>query len=74
VVSGLPLLYERHAPEMARLALELMDSVKEHHIHHMPEETLKLRVGLHSGKNFIFWQLQNYFFSEWKRIDKKLTN
>jgi hypothetical protein len=68
VVSGLPLLYERHAPEMARLALELMDSVKEHRIHHLPEETLKLRVGLHSGKLFM---LSTPFVI---RIDNKIDN
>jgi class 3 adenylate cyclase len=50
VVSGLPIPYEKHAAEMACLALELLESVKGHKITHLPGEQLQLRVGLHSGK------------------------
>jgi len=49
VVSGLPTVYERHAHEMSLLALELLESVKQHVIPHMPDEKLQLRIGLHSG-------------------------
>jgi len=49
VVSGLPTVYDRHAQEMSLLALELLDSVKEYVIPHLPEEQLRLRIGLHSG-------------------------
>ena len=49
VVSGLPTVHERHAQENALLALELLDSVKQHVIPHMPELKLQLRIGLHSG-------------------------
>ena len=49
VVSGLPIVFERHAPEMARLALELLDSVRVLRIDHLPGRVLQLRVGLHSG-------------------------
>jgi len=49
VVSGLPTVYERHAQEMSLLALELLDSVKQHVIPHMSQEQLQLRIGLHSG-------------------------
>jgi len=49
VVSGLPTVYDRHAQEMCLLALELLDSVKQHVVPHMPDEKLQLRIGLHSG-------------------------
>jgi len=49
VASGLPTVYDRHAQEMSLLALELLDSVKQHVIPHLPEEKLRLRIGLHSG-------------------------
>ena len=49
VASGLPTVYERHAAEMSLLALELLDSVKQHVIPHMPDQQLQLRIGLHSG-------------------------
>jgi len=50
VVSGLPTAYDRHAQEMSLLALELLDSVKEYIIPHLPHEKLRLRIGLHSGE------------------------
>jgi class 3 adenylate cyclase len=49
VVSGLPIPHDGHASELARLALELRDSIKDHVIQHIPEERLQLRIGLHSG-------------------------
>jgi len=49
VASGLPTVYDRHAQEMSLLALELLDSVKQHTIPHIPEQKLQLRIGLHSG-------------------------
>jgi len=50
VASGLPTVYDRHAQEMSLLALELLDSVKNHVIHHLPLEKIQLRIGLHSGQ------------------------
>lgn len=50
VVSGLPLRNaEKHAGEIASMALELLDAVKTHKISHRPNEMLKLRIGIHSG-------------------------
>jgi len=49
VASGLPSVYDRHAQEMSLLALELLDSVKQHIIPHLPQKTIQLRIGLHSG-------------------------
>jgi len=50
VASGLPTIYERHAQEMSLLALELLDSVKDHVIQHLPEQRTQLRIGLHTGR------------------------
>ena len=58
VVSGLPIVFERHASEMARLALELQESVKFLKVVHLPDEAVQLRVGLHSGRcHFILCML-----------------
>uniref|UniRef100_H3CL07 Guanylate cyclase n=1 Tax=Tetraodon nigroviridis TaxID=99883 RepID=H3CL07_TETNG len=50
VVSGLPVRNGAlHAPEIARMALALLDAVRTFQIRHRPEEQLKLRIGIHSG-------------------------
>lgn len=49
VVSGLPIRNEEHAGEIASMALHVLESVKKFTIRHRPNETLKLRIGLHSG-------------------------
>ncbi|KRT81180.1 Adenylate and Guanylate cyclase, partial [Oryctes borbonicus] len=50
VVSGLPVRNgDRHAGEIASMALELLAAVKGHSIPHRPKETLKLRIGIHTG-------------------------
>ncbi|XP_074648742.1 atrial natriuretic peptide receptor 1-like isoform X2 [Tubulanus polymorphus] len=50
VVSGLPELNEdRHASEIAILALNLLESVHKFQTIHMPELKLQLRIGIHSG-------------------------
>ncbi|XP_047343121.1 receptor-type guanylate cyclase Gyc76C-like isoform X2 [Vespa velutina] len=50
VVSGLPLKNgNRHAGEIASMSLELLNAVKHHTIAHRPQETLKLRIGIHTG-------------------------
>ncbi|XP_063972285.1 receptor-type guanylate cyclase Gyc76C-like isoform X1 [Diachasmimorpha longicaudata] len=50
VVSGLPLKNgNRHAGEIASMSLELLNAVKQHTIAHRPQETLKLRIGIHTG-------------------------
>ena len=50
VVSGLPERNgDRHAGEIALLALELIDSIKGFEIPHIPGTFLNMRVGLHSG-------------------------
>ncbi|KAI9581516.1 receptor-type guanylate cyclase Gyc76C-like isoform X1 [Glossina fuscipes] len=50
VVSGLPIKNgNRHAGEIASMALELLQAVKQHRIAHRPNETLRLRIGIHTG-------------------------
>ena len=49
-VSGLP---KRngilHAGEIASMSLHLLSAIKKFRIRHRPDDTLKLRIGLHSG-------------------------
>ncbi|KAL0272544.1 UNVERIFIED_CONTAM: hypothetical protein PYX00_005475 [Menopon gallinae] len=50
VVSGLPIKNgDRHAGEIASMSLELLEAVKNHRIAHRPNDTLKLRIGIHTG-------------------------
>ncbi|XP_070536696.1 atrial natriuretic peptide receptor 1-like isoform X4 [Ptychodera flava] len=51
VVSGLPIRNgDFHAREIARMALALLNAVVTgFRIRHLPEEQLKLRIGIHSG-------------------------
>ncbi|KAK6625291.1 Receptor-type guanylate cyclase Gyc76C [Polyplax serrata] len=50
VVSGLPIKNgDRHAGEVASMSLELLEAVKNHKIAHRPQDTLKLRIGIHTG-------------------------
>ncbi|XP_063620274.1 receptor-type guanylate cyclase Gyc76C-like isoform X1 [Cydia splendana] len=50
VVSGLPIRNnDKHVGEIASMALELLNAVKSHKISHRPNETLKLRIGIHTG-------------------------
>lgn len=52
VVSGLPVRNGHlHAREIARTALALLKNVHKFKIRHRPDEQLRLRIGLHSGKN-----------------------
>jgi len=50
VVSGLPKPNAgRHIVEISNMALELLDQVSHFTIRHRPDETLKLRAGIHAG-------------------------
>lgn len=50
VVSGLPVRNgTRHAMQIARMSLALLKAVHTFKIRHRPEESLRLRIGLHSG-------------------------
>jgi atrial natriuretic peptide receptor A len=52
VVSGLPTRNgDLHAREISRMALTILDAVIHFRIRHRPDEKLKIRIGLHSGRN-----------------------
>ena len=49
VVSGLPERTPLHAGNIAAMAVELLAAVKNFKIAHRPNDTLQLRIGIHSG-------------------------
>ena len=50
VVSGLPKPNEgRHIAEICSMALNFLDEVSRFTMRHRPDETLKLRIGIHAG-------------------------
>lgn len=50
VVSGLPVRNDdRHAGEIASMALHLLKKIKRFEIRHQTGEQLRLRIGIHSG-------------------------
>ncbi|XP_051002924.1 guanylate cyclase 2G-like [Acomys russatus] len=50
VASGLPIRNgAQHAEEIATMSLRLLSTTTHFQIGHMPEERLKLRIGLHTG-------------------------
>ena len=49
VVSGLPDKTDKHAGNIASLAIELLAAVQTFRIPHRPNDRLKLRIGIHSG-------------------------
>ncbi|XP_022917682.1 receptor-type guanylate cyclase Gyc76C-like [Onthophagus taurus] len=50
VVSGLPVRNNAyHTGEIASMALDLLSHVRDHRIPHRPNETVKLRIGIHTG-------------------------
>ena len=52
VVSGLPVPNgDAHAGQIASLALTLLNQIKTFEIRHMPGQSLKLRIGVHSGND-----------------------
>uniref|UniRef100_A0A182VU62 Guanylate cyclase n=1 Tax=Anopheles minimus TaxID=112268 RepID=A0A182VU62_9DIPT len=51
VVSGLPLRNgDRHAGEIASMALHLLNSISSLEIRHRPGEFIQMRIGIHSGQ------------------------
>ena len=50
VVSGLPIPNTDHTKEISLMALEIRKAVSLLKIPHMPEEQLKLRIGIHTGE------------------------
>ncbi|KAM9837894.1 guanylate cyclase 2G [Aulostomus maculatus] len=50
VASGLPISNgNKHALEISTMALHFLNAIKLFRIHHMPNESLTIRIGIHSG-------------------------
>lgn len=55
VASGLPIRNgKKHAGEIGRMSLQLLQKVNTFVVKHRPKEVLKLRIGIHSGKTDLF--------------------
>ena len=51
VVSGLPIRNNNnHAGEIASMSLHLLRAIQDFPIRHLPAETIRLRIGIHSGE------------------------
>ena len=50
VVSGVPNKTDLHARHVAMMSLEMVKAGRDFQIPHLPEEPLKIRVGVHSGR------------------------
>jgi class 3 adenylate cyclase len=51
VVSGAPQRNEDlNVTEIAYLSLAVLDAVNNYEIGHLPDEKLKIRIGIHTGK------------------------
>jgi hypothetical protein len=52
VASGLPVRNGIiHAHEIARMALKLIEAARSFKIRHRPNEKLRLRIGIHTGRS-----------------------
>lgn len=52
VVSGLPVRNgDKHAGEIASMALHLLRRIRKFELPHKPGEGLQIRIGIHSGKH-----------------------
>lgn len=60
VASGLPQRNgQRHAAEIANMALDILSAVGSFRMRHMPDMSVRIRIGLHSGNSPPPWaQLQ----------------
>ena len=57
VVSGMPEATDRHAWEIAAMALDLLQVTKTFAVPHSPKEHIKLRIGIHTGTFDVFISL-----------------
>jgi len=64
VVSGLPVRNgNKHAGEIAAMALNLLSCVKDFTVPHMKTKKVQLRIGIHTGNwtGFCFEEIACYF-------------
>ena len=68
VVSGLPVRNGiNHAREIARMSLRLLERVKTFRIRHRPNDKMKLRIGLHTGK----WKKEKFYWNSFCELESK---
>lgn len=61
VASGLPIRNgTKHVEEIATMSLHFLSAMTSFKIGHMPNEKLRLRIGIHTGKGHFF---STYLFS-----------
>lgn len=59
VASGVPIANgNKHAIEISTMALHFLQSIKVFKIHHMPAESLAIRIGIHSGRTTAMTELK----------------
>lgn len=54
VVGGLPVRIPDHADQIATMTLDLLHQSGQFKIRHLPLTPLRLRIGLHTGKNKLY--------------------
>jgi class 3 adenylate cyclase len=62
VVSGLPCKNDHHPTEIANMSLDILQSVKDFVIPHLPGRKLSIRIGFHTGQQLNFNSIR--FYSE----------
>ncbi|PRD32775.1 UNVERIFIED_CONTAM: Npr2 [Trichonephila clavipes] len=71
VVSGLPIKNgNNHAAEIASMALHLLEAIKKFVIRHRPNDSLMLRIGLHSGEILHLIHIRPYTISSLSLLSK----
>ena len=64
VVSGLPKRNgDLHAREISRMALTILDTLIHFRIQHRPNEQLKIRIGIHSGRIYLLKLFSEFIFT-----------
>ena len=63
VVSGLPIrIGMRHAVEIALMSLHILEAIQSFKIRHKPDEKLKIRIRIHTGKSNCLTPIGRGFF------------
>ena len=72
VVSGLPTRNgDKHAGEIAKMSLDLLSAMTHFEIKHNPDCQLQLRIGIHSGMEFlvVLYCFMKRFLSPWHSLN-----
>ena len=75
VVSGLPSRNgTRHSIEIAKFSLDLMKLTETFEIPHLPDRILQLRIGCHTGRQFIWYELNITSWPLRSALSKNILN